>query len=112
MAELLGVRYVDLGDLISSANVITLHAPLTRKRITAGSQSLRAIRPGSMVVNTARGGVIHSDALIEALDQGIILGAGVYGRDESVMQKEARRLIALTRSLTTCRALTRRRRVA
>ena len=76
--------------------MITLHAPLTRETYhLLDHKAFARCRPGIMVVNTARGGLIDTDALIEALDQGIILGAGLdVLEDESVMQKEARRLIA------------------
>jgi D-lactate dehydrogenase len=96
MAELLGVRYVGLEDLLSNADVISLHAPLTQEtHHLLDREAFARCRRGAIVVNTARGGLIDTVALIEALDQGLIAGAGLdVLEDESVMQKEARRLIA------------------
>ena len=95
MAELLGVRYVDLGDLLGSANVITLHAPLTPEtHHLLDREAFARCQKGIIVINTARGGLIDTGALIEALEKGIIVGAGLdVLEDESVMQKEATRLI-------------------
>ena len=95
MAELLGVRYVNLCDLLSTADVITLHCPLTQETYhLLDHRAFAGCRTGVIVINTARGGLIDTNALIEALDQGIILGAGLdVLEEESVMQKEALRLI-------------------
>jgi len=76
-AEVLGVRYVSLDDLLSSADVITLHAPLTPEtHHLLDREAFARCQEGIIVINTARGGLIDTGALIEALDQGIILGAG------------------------------------
>jgi D-lactate dehydrogenase len=96
MAEVLGVRYLDLDDLLAGSDVITLHAPLTREtHHLLDREAFARCKTGVIVINTARGGLIDTGALIEALDQRIILGAGLdVLEDESVMQKEAMRLIA------------------
>ena len=95
MAELLGVRYVDLDDILRSADVITLHAPLTPEtHHLLDREAFTRCQKGIIVINTARGGLVDTCALIEALDQGIIVGAGLdVLEDESVMRKEAARLI-------------------
>ena len=63
MAELLGVRYVDLGDLLGSADVITLHAPLTPEtHHLLDREAFARCQEGIIVINTARGGLIRGSA--------------------------------------------------
>jgi D-3-phosphoglycerate dehydrogenase len=71
-------RAPDLASLFSASDVVSIHAPLTgetRRMINAGV--LRHMRPGSYVVNTARGAIVDTDDLLAALDSGILAGAGL-----------------------------------
>jgi D-3-phosphoglycerate dehydrogenase len=73
-----GVELVDFETLCRGSHFITLHCPLlpeTRHLIDA--KSLQLMQPGTMVINTARGGVIDSKALLAAIDRGHIAAAGV-----------------------------------
>jgi D-lactate dehydrogenase len=66
--EAIGVRYVDRDALIASADVITLHCPLTPdSRHMIDAAAIAAARPGVTIVNTSRGALIDTDALIEGL---------------------------------------------
>ena len=96
MSELLGVHYVTLDGLLRRSNVISLHAPLNAEtHHLLDREAFSKMRAGTLIINTARGGLIDTAALIEALDSGVIAGAGVdVLEDESVMQKEAPRVIA------------------
>jgi phosphoglycerate dehydrogenase-like enzyme len=74
----LGVRYVELDELLRTADVVTVHVPLnaqTRNLIDA--ESLSIMKSTSVIVNTARGGLIEEGALVAALREGRILGAGL-----------------------------------
>ena len=77
----LGVRYEDLDTLLSECDVITLHAPLTPDtHHIIDDAALRKVRPGVMIVNTSRGPLIDTAAVIEALKDGRIgnLALDVY----------------------------------
>jgi glycerate dehydrogenase len=70
-------EFVALPELLASADVVTLHCPLmpaTRNMI--GEAQLRSMKPTSLLINTARGGLVDEQALIRALEQGWIAGAG------------------------------------
>lgn len=73
-----GVRAVSLDELIASADIVSLHCPLTeetRHLIDAGR--LRAMKRGAIIVNTARGGLIDQAALVAAVRSGDIGGAAI-----------------------------------
>lgn len=67
-----------LEELCGMADVVSLHCPLSEEtRGLLGREQLKAMKPGSFVVNTARGGVVDEEALIEALESGHIARAGL-----------------------------------
>lgn len=74
----LNVRYVPLETLLETADVVSLHVPLndaTRDMIDA--KALTRMQPKAILINTCRGEVVQEEALIDALRQGRILGAGL-----------------------------------
>ncbi len=74
----LGARRVDLGELLASSDVLSLHAPLTPEtRHVIGAKELAAMRPSAILVNTARGPLVDEAALAEALAAGRLWGAGL-----------------------------------
>jgi D-3-phosphoglycerate dehydrogenase len=73
-----GIRLMSLDDLLSSADVISLHAPLTTDTVRLlDDAAFAAMRAGVFIVNTARGGLIDTDALVRALDSGQVAGAAL-----------------------------------
>lgn len=78
VAEILGFRYAPLEEVLGSADVISLHAPLTdATRRMINRESLARMKKGVLIVNTARGELIDTAALVEALDSGQVGGAGL-----------------------------------
>jgi D-3-phosphoglycerate dehydrogenase len=74
----LGVRLTDLRTVLSRADVLTVHVPLTDETENMiGARELAALKPGARVVNCARGGIINEADLLAALDSGHIAGAAV-----------------------------------
>lgn len=68
-------RSLALDDLITTADVISLHVPLTDgTRNLLSSDQFAAMKPGAIVINAARGGVVHTEALIDAYIKGQIAG--------------------------------------
>jgi D-lactate dehydrogenase len=78
-ASEIGFEYAkDLGDLLKQSDVITMHAPYNKHtHHMINMENVKFIKPGSIIVNTARGGLIETEALIYALDSGILSGAGL-----------------------------------
>jgi D-3-phosphoglycerate dehydrogenase len=77
-AERLGVTFVPLDDLLRRADVVSLHVRLTdRTRGLLGPRELGLMKPGALLINTARGAVVQTEALAEALRAGRLGGAGI-----------------------------------
>jgi len=77
-ARSLGVKFVDLDTLLAEADIVTLHVPLTpstEKMI--GAKELAKMKKSAILINTARGKVVDEAALIEALKEKKIRGAGL-----------------------------------
>jgi D-3-phosphoglycerate dehydrogenase len=73
-----GVQRVDMDTLCAEADVISLHAPLNdQTRHLVDARRIALMRPTAIVVNTARGGLVDTDALCAALAARQILGAGL-----------------------------------
>lgn len=73
-----GCRYMELDALLECADAISLHCPLTDStRNLIGRAQIERMKPSAVIVNTARGGVIDTAALIDALKSGRIAGAAL-----------------------------------
>ncbi len=74
----LGVEYRDLDQLLAESDIISVHTPLTKETYhMLNEERLKKVKKGAILVNTARGAVIDTDALIKALREGWIAAAGL-----------------------------------
>jgi D-lactate dehydrogenase len=92
LAEVLGFTYVSLEDLLRRSDVISLHVPLNKNTYhLINTDNIDLIKRGALLINTARGAIVETEALLAALDQGIIGGAGldVFEGEESVKEEMA-----------------------
>ena len=77
-AEELGVRFVSLDELLHTSDVVSVHVKLTEEsRHLLGSDALSAMKAGALLINTARGAVVDTSALVEALNSGHLAGAAL-----------------------------------
>jgi phosphoglycerate dehydrogenase-like enzyme len=73
-----GVRFVELDELLEGCDAVTVHVPLTTEtRDLIGAREIASMRPGAFLVNTSRGKVVDFDAVLEALRDGRLGGAGL-----------------------------------
>ena len=78
LAAQLGIELVDLDELLRRADLISIHLPKTPETLgLIGKDQLAITRPGVIIVNAARGGLIDEDALAEAVRSGHVGGAGI-----------------------------------
>jgi len=80
--------YRELDDLIREADVITLHVPLVKEtHHLINEERLRKMKKHAVLINTSRGGVVDTEALIKALSEGWILGAGLDVYEDEPLPK-------------------------
>ena len=71
-------KYVELDELLSSSDIITLHCPLTKEnRYIINEETISKMKKGAFVINTSRGQLIDTEALINGLKSGKIAAAGL-----------------------------------
>ncbi|MDF2695195.1 MAG: lactate dehydrogenase [Labilithrix sp.] len=86
-ASAVGAEYVELSELYRESDIVTLHVPLTPEtHHMVDARALESMKPGAMIVNTGRGALIDSRALLSALKSGHLGSAGldVYEEEEGV----------------------------
>ncbi|NLJ74968.1 MAG: D-glycerate dehydrogenase [Firmicutes bacterium] len=72
------IRYVNLDTLLTNSDFVSLHCPLTPEtKHLIGERELELMKPTAVLVNTARGPVVDERALVHALKNGVIYGAGL-----------------------------------
>jgi len=76
--EGLGIPYVELDELLKTSDVISLHVPLLKATANLiNEETIKKMKKGVLLINTSRGGLIDTKALIRGLEEGIIGGAGL-----------------------------------
>jgi D-3-phosphoglycerate dehydrogenase len=93
-----------LAELLKEADFLTLHTPLIAStKGMIGKAELATMKPTARILNVARGGMIDEDALVEALDAGVISGAGidVFSSEPPQPDSSASRLVAHPKVVAT-----------
>jgi D-lactate dehydrogenase len=99
LEEELGFMYVSFEDLINQAEIISLHCPLTDENHHLFSEKEFASMEDTVIINTARGGLIDSEALLEALKENSVSYAGL---DVLEMEKEMQKMEDITEKTEFC----------
>lgn len=83
VAKALGLEYMPLVDVMAKADIVSVHTPLTPEtKGLIGEKEIAAMKKGAIIVNTARGQVIETEALAKALREGRIkAGIDVFEKD-------------------------------
>lgn len=77
-AKDIGITYVNLEELLRESDIVSLHVPITDEtKLLINKERIELMKPSSILINAARGGVIDSEALAEALNNDQIAGAGI-----------------------------------
>lgn len=95
MAHQIGFQYAPLNELLKESDVLTLHCPYTPEtHHLINQKTLSKVKKGALIINTARGAIIDTKALLKALDDGILGGAGLDVVEEECAIKEERELMS------------------
>ena len=78
LSETLNFKYASLNELLKKSDVISMHLPYCKTtHHIINKKNIKLIKKGAILVNTARGGLIETEALIQALDKNILKGVGL-----------------------------------
>jgi D-3-phosphoglycerate dehydrogenase / 2-oxoglutarate reductase len=106
VAERLGVRLVELGELLETSDYVVVQAPLTEEtRGLFDGAAIARMRPGAVLINTARGPMVETQALYDALHDGRLAGAALDDLPEEPAKQDGWRpdnsLLTLANCLVT-----------
>ena len=94
LSEVLGFEYVSLEDLLARSDVITLHVPYIKAtHHLMNKDTFKLVKKGAILINTSRGSIVDTEALIEALDNKILAGAGLDVLEGEELIKEEKQLL-------------------
>jgi len=91
-----GVRYLPLNELLAASDIVSLHCPLNdQTRHLINAESLKKMKPGAMLLNTGRGALIDTKAVVAALKSGQLgyLGLDVYEQEEHLFFRDHSEMI-------------------
>ena len=78
LSELINFKYVSFDELLKTSDIISLHVPLNKDTINIiNKDTIAKMKHGVVIINTARGGLINNEDLIDGLNSKKILGAGL-----------------------------------
>ncbi|HEX2227334.1 MAG TPA: C-terminal binding protein [Candidatus Binatia bacterium] len=102
IAENMGVKMVSFEELVASSDFVSLHAPLTKQtRKMFSMPQFKAMKKTAYLINCARGGLVDSDSLYEALVAGELAGAALDVTDPEPLPAE-HKLLTLSNVIVTC----------
>lgn len=95
LSHTLGFSYVPLTELLAQSDVVTLHVPYTKDtHHLINKENIGGMKRGAYLINTARGAVVETDALVEALKSGTLAGAALDVLEEEGDLADATKLLA------------------
>ena len=96
LARRLGFSYArSIAEAVTDADIVTIHLPFVKETKHVVNKSLlKRCKKGLILINTARGGIIDSKALLWALDAGIVAAAGLDVLEEECVIKEEKQLLS------------------
>lgn len=111
-AKSIGFRYVKLNDLLKNSDIISLHIPYNKfTHHLINESNIKLMKKGAILINTARGGVVDTDALFVALDKGLLGGAGLDVIEGEHLIQEEKQLLYEKTNAEKWREIVRARRI-
>ncbi|MEI6288720.1 MAG: NAD(P)-dependent oxidoreductase [bacterium] len=94
LCESMGFKYSPLDELLKKSDIVTLHVPYNKKtHHLINKDNIKLFKKGALLINTARGGLVDTEALIYGLDKKIIGGAGLDVMEGEDLIKEEKQLL-------------------
>lgn len=98
----LDIEFAERDELLSRADIVTLHMPLLPEtRLSFGANEFRRMKNSAILINTSRGGLVDEAALVRALDEGQIAGAGLDVFESEPIQDRGHPLFRMNNTILT-----------
>lgn len=106
LAEVIGFKYVSMNDLLKISDIVSIHAPLNKHtKHLMNKQAFQKMKKGSLLINTARGEIVDTEALEWALRTEVLAGAGLDVLEGEELIKEDSALLQVNKSKETIKRL-------
>ena len=90
-----GVRYISLDELLANSDIVSLHLPHTKEtEHIINMQNIQKFKQGAVLINTARGVLVETQAIIEGLEKGYLSAAGLDVLEEEAHLKEEKEFLS------------------
>jgi len=94
LADILGFRYVSFEELLANSDVVTIHVPYNQHtHHLINRETIRQMKKGALLINTSRGNIVDSEALIEGLDNHVLSGVGLDVIEGEELIKEEQQIL-------------------
>ncbi|MBZ1348946.1 MAG: hydroxyacid dehydrogenase [Candidatus Liptonbacteria bacterium] len=94
LAQEFGFRYLDFEELLKNSDVISIHIPyLPSTHYLINRKNIYLIKKGCILINTSRGAIVETEAIVRALHEGILAGAGLDVLEEEGPVKNVRQFL-------------------
>lgn len=95
IAKKLGITFLNFNELLAASDVVTLHVPYTKEtHHMINKKNIKRFKKGSLLINTARGGLVQTEAIVYGLAKGILQGAGIDVLEEENLIDEERQILS------------------
>ena len=94
LARKLGISFLGFTELLAASDIVTLHVPYTKQNYhLINKKNIKKFKKGSLLINTARGALVETEAIVYGLEKGILAGVGLDVLEEEDAIKEERQLL-------------------
>ena len=95
VARRLGISFLSLNELLAVSDIVSLHVPYSKKtHHLINKKNIKKFKKGSLLINTARGGIVQTEALVYGLEKKILQGAGLDVLEGETIIQEERQILS------------------
>lgn len=95
VAKKLGITFLNFNELLAASDIVSLHVPYNKEtHHIINKKNIKKFKKGSLLINTARGALVQTEAIVYGLEKGILQGAGLDVLEEENLIQEERQILS------------------